>query len=195
MINDNTEIKVMNRVNGTVGYTIPDLNNLHRSFASGETKKVTMEELRKLSYIPGGDIILRDCLVIKDEEAVQELLGEVEPEYNYTEADIRELLANGTIEQFLDCLDYAPKGVIDLIKDLSVKTKLNDVAKRKAILDKTGFNVTNAIDAEETVEGLDDEAPKTERRAAPITTKTEPQETGRRTAAPGKYNIVSVAKK
>ena len=32
MIEKDTLIKVINRVNGTVGYTIPDLNNLHRSF-------------------------------------------------------------------------------------------------------------------------------------------------------------------
>ena len=147
MIEKDTLIKVINRVNGTVGYTIPDLNNLHRSFQANESKELTMEELRKLSYIPGGDVILRDCLVIENSEAVAVLWGEVEPEYNYTEAEIKELLEHGTLNQFLDALDFAPKGVIDLIKDYAVKLELNDVAKRKAILDKTGFNVTTAIES------------------------------------------------
>jgi hypothetical protein len=35
--------------------------------------------------------------------------------------------------------------VIDLIKTLSVRLPLNDVEKREAILEKTGFNVDNAI--------------------------------------------------
>ena len=89
MLNDKEIIKVRNRDNGTVGYTIPDLGNLHRNFQSGEVKKVTMEELRKLSYIPGGEAILRDYLVIEDNnEAIAELLGEVELEYTYTEEDV-----------------------------------------------------------------------------------------------------------
>ena len=54
MVDKNTIIKVTNRDNGSVGYTIPDMGNLHRSFQSGETKEITMEELRKLSYLPGG---------------------------------------------------------------------------------------------------------------------------------------------
>ena len=40
----NREIKLTNRDNGTVGYTIPDLN-LHRTFSGGETKTITFEEL------------------------------------------------------------------------------------------------------------------------------------------------------
>jgi len=45
----------------------------------------------------------------------------------------------------LDCLDFAPEGVRDLIKTFSVMLPLNDVAKREAILNKLGFNVDNAI--------------------------------------------------
>ena len=38
MLENNTLIKVINRDNGIVGYTIPDLNNLTRTFQKGETK-------------------------------------------------------------------------------------------------------------------------------------------------------------
>ena len=163
MIDKSTLIKVKNRDNGTVGYTIPDLGNLHRNFQVGETKEITMEELRKLSYIPGGNAILRDCLIIENREAVAELLGEVEPEYNYTEEEVKVLLTSGTYDQFMDALDFAPKGVIELIKDLAVKLKLNDVAKRQAILEKTGFNVTKAIEINAETEAVEEEDKKARR--------------------------------
>ena len=95
MLNDKEIINVRNRDNGSVGYTIPDLGNLHRNFQAGEVKKVTMEELRKLSYIPGGEVLLRDYLVIENNpEAIAELLGEVEIEYSYTEEDVKKLLSD-----------------------------------------------------------------------------------------------------
>ena len=49
MLENNKIIKVTNRFNGSVGYSIQDLNNLHRVFSPGETKEITMEELRKLA--------------------------------------------------------------------------------------------------------------------------------------------------
>ena len=54
-------------------------------------------------------------------------------------------MQTGSLDEFLDCLDFAPEGVKDLIKNLSVELPLNDVAKREAILNKLGFNVDNAI--------------------------------------------------
>jgi hypothetical protein len=116
-----TLIKVLNRDNGSVIYSIPEMNGLRRVFQSGETKEVTFEELEKLSYIPGGMELLRDNLVIKDnQEAINLLLGHVEPEYSYTKQDIVKLLKEGSLDEFLDCLDFAPEGVIDLIKNLAV---------------------------------------------------------------------------
>ena len=79
------------------------------------------------------------------------LLGKVEPEYDYTPTDIKNLLLNGSLDELLDCLDFAPEGVIEIVKDLAVELPLNDVAKREAILNKTGFNVTNAIEIKKEV--------------------------------------------
>jgi len=145
MIENNSMIKVTNRDNGHVGYTIPDLNNLTRTFTANETKEIPMIELRKLSYIPGGKALLRDYLVLDNKEAIQELLDQVEPEYYYTEKEVKNLLINGSLDALKDCLDYAPIGTIDLVKKLAVELPLNDVAKRKAILEMTGFSVDSAI--------------------------------------------------
>lgn len=189
MLEKNTIIKVMNRDNGTVGYTIPDLNNLHRNFQPKEEKEVTMEELRKLSYLPGGETIIRDCLIIENEEALKELLSDVEPEYFYTEEDIKTLLTSGTIDQFMDCLDFAPAGVIDLVKDLAVKMEINDIRKRQAILEKTGFNVDKAIQINK--ETSEEEMPvEKTRRAQPISANitNANTNTGRRTTPP-KYKV------
>ena len=179
---DKTElIKVTNKGRGITGYVIPDLGNLYREFMPGETKEITMEELRKLSYIPGGKAMLKNYLLIQNETAVKELLNEVQPEYYYTEADVKDLLLNGSLDALKDCLDYAPAGTLDLVKKLAVDLELNDVKKRDAIREMLGFNVTKAIELEkETSTEEDKPEVKPARRVAIKTTAT----TGRRTASP-----------
>lgn len=185
MLEKDTLIKVINRDNGTVGYTIPDLGNLHRNFQPREEKEATMDELRKLSYLPGGIVILKDCLIIKNKEALEELLPEVEPEYFYSEEDIKKLLLTGSLDQLMDCLDFAPIGVIDLVKELAVKLKINDISKREAIFEKTGFNVSKAIEINKETD--ENEIPKEKiRRATPVSSTS--TSTGRRTAPP-KYKV------
>lgn len=192
MIEKNTLIKVKNRDSGTVGYTIPELGNLHRSFSKGETKEITMDELRKLSYISGGKILLQNYLIVQNQDALKELLSDdVEPEYYYGEEEIKKLLLTGSNDQLLDCLEFAPEGVIGLVKDLAVSLKINDISKRNIILEKTGFNVTNAIAInEETLEGEGEEA-KSSRRSAPVTVEKSDEAPKRRVAAPQQYNVVS----
>ena len=192
MIEKDTLIKVKNRDNGTVGYTIPELGNLHRSFSKGETKEITMDELRKLSYISGGKLLLQDYLIVQNQDALRELLSDdVEPEYYYGEEEIKKLLLTGSNDQLLDCLEFAPEGVIGLVKDLAVSLKINDISKRNIILEKTGFNVTNAIAInEETIEDEGEEA-KSSRRSAPVTVEKSDEAPKRRVAAPQQYNVVS----
>ena len=141
----NTIIKICNRDDAAVFYDIPEMNGLHRVFQPNEVKEVTLGELIKLSYEPGGMDLLRNNFILNNKEAINMLLGKVEPEYDYTPTDIKNLLLNGSLDELLDCLDFAPEGVIEILKDLAVEIPLNDVAKREAILNKTGFNVTNAI--------------------------------------------------
>ena len=89
------------------------------------------------------------------------------------------------MDAFLDFLDFAPQGGIDIAKDMAVKLQINDINKREAIKNKTGFDVTKAIEFnKETAE----DAPQEEkvRRTTPITSAA--TETGRRTAPP-KYKV------
>lgn len=189
MLDKNEIVKITNRHDGRVGYSIPELGNLRRSFASGETKEVTMDELRKLSYLPGGQTLLDRYFVVGNEEAVTELVGEVEPEYYYTDEDVKNLLLTGSLDALKDCLDFAPKGVVELVKKYAVELKINDISKRKAIKDTTGFNVDMAVYInEETSEDKVEE--KKERRVT--TKKVETASTGRRTSAPtSRYKVVS----
>lgn len=40
---DNKQVKVINRTNSTVGYSIPDMQNLHRTYSGKEEKVITFE--------------------------------------------------------------------------------------------------------------------------------------------------------
>ena len=150
MINKDTLIKVVNKYNGTVGYNVPDLG-VQRNFYPNESKDITFDELEKLSFAPGGEAILKDFLEIQNKEAITKLFAtEPEPEYHYTKDDIKKLMQTGTLDQFLDCLDFAPQSVKEIIKDMAVELPLNDVEKRNAIQEKLGFDVNRAIEIKNT---------------------------------------------
>ena len=192
MLEKDTLIKVTNRDNGSVGYTIPDLNNLHRSFQSGETKEITMEELRKLSYITGGRYILENCLKIENKEAVAEILGDVEPEYNYSAKEVEEILLTGSLDNLEDTLNFGPDGVKELVKDLAVKLEIPDIRKRDMIFEKTGLNVTTAININHESQTEDNEEGKIQRKTTPITVSTDEAPVQRKTqpVTTGKYNKI-----
>lgn len=187
----NTLFNVKNRSAGMVVYKLPELG-VRREFAPGETKKISYDELEKLTYQSGGRTLMNKYLQInstQEKVSAVEVLDELnlkhEPEYFMNETQVTELLKNGSMDEFLDCLDFAPAGVIDLIKDIAVKLPLNDIEKRAAILKHTGFNVTAAIEhSKEDVEAAAAATP--ERRVKPTVT-----DTGRRTSGE-KYNITKI---
>ena len=141
----NNVYNVKNRSAGMVVYKIPE-DGIRREFAPGETKKISFKELEKLSYQSGGRALMTNFLQIYDEKVTQELNIHTENEYYMSEEQIKELLVSGSLAAFLDCLDYAPIGVIDLIKKFAVMLPLNDVEKRQALLAKTGFDVSKALE-------------------------------------------------
>lgn len=144
-MNDNKRMcQVKNRSASYVCYRIPE-DGIRREFAPGETRQVSFEELEKLSFQRGGREMMAQFLQIREEQAIEDFGIQTEPEYFMTEAEIIELLKNGTQDAFLDCLDFAPVGVIELVKAYAVSLPLENSAKREALKLKTGFDVEAAI--------------------------------------------------
>lgn len=183
-----TMYNVKNRSASMVVYRIPE-ENIRREFQPGETKKITHEELEKLSYRRGGRELMANFLQIQSVEGVKELGIHTEPEYNMSEQDVVELLAKGSLDAFLDALDFAPMGIIDLIKQYAISLPLNDIQKRKALMDKTGFDVTKALEMERQ-EKMDEE-PNVAAAAAPERrVKVTEESQGRRTTGSA-YKVVN----
>lgn len=186
MINQDTKYNVKNRSSSVVVYRIPE-SNLRREFAPGETKQIPFSELEKLTYQQGGREMLEQFLQIGDEVVTSNLNVHREVEYDMSEAQVAALLKTGSLDAFLDALDFAPIGVVDLIKTLAIQLPLTDLNKRKALKEKTGFDVDKAlahIEEEKAEESEGEITPIKERRV-----KTEPAAEGRRTSS--NYKVVS----
>ena len=141
MINEKAIYSVKNRSASTVIYSIPEMNNLRREFRPGEIKSVTGSELIQLSYRPGGRRIIENYLLINNEEVLDGLNMEVEPEYKLDEAGVVKLLKDGSEDQLIDCLNFAPEGVKVLVKAVAFAMPLNDLNKCKIIKDMLGYDV------------------------------------------------------
>lgn len=177
--------QVKNRSSSTAVYKIPE-EGIRREFAPGEIKRITYGELVKLTYQPGGQTLLNSFLQVISEPEVRDDLGiHVEPEYDYSEAQIKDLILNGSRDAFLDCLDFAPVGVIDLVKQFSVSLPITDTIKIQALKEKTGFDAIAAI-ANATTSVATEKAEGATRRVAPAAVESKPE---RRTES--KYTIIS----
>ena len=189
MIRSEDMFNVKNRSTSVVVYRIPE-SNLRREWAPGEVKRIPFGELEKLTYQPGGRELIANFLQIMENEVTDDLNVHREPEYNMSEEQVRDLILNGSIDAFLDALDFAPLGVIDLIKTMSVQLPITDMVKREALKAKTGFDVDKAIE--------NDRASKEDNKKETITDKpverrvTESTPTGRRTSG-NAYKVVKQA--
>ena len=190
-MDNNAMYTVRNRSTSMVVYRIPE-KGIRREFAPGETKKISYQELLDLSYQAGGRELMVNFLQIQAPEVTKELNIHTEIEYNYSEADVKNLIMNGSLDAFLDCLDFAPVGVIDLVKTFAVSLPMTDYDKRKALKDKTGFDVDKALanleaeKAEELDNKLDPaDIPSTGRR---VKVESTPEAPARRT---GGYKVIN----
>lgn len=189
MIRSEDMFNVKNRSTSVVVYRIPE-SNLRREWAPGEVKRIPFGELEKLTYQPGGRELIANFLQIMENEVTDDLNVHREPEYNMSEEQVRDLILNGSIDAFLDALDFAPLGVIDLIKTMSVQLPITDMAKREALKAKTGFDVDKAIE--------NDRASKEDNKKETIADKpaerrvTESTSAGRRTSG-NAYKVVKQA--
>lgn len=194
-MDNKTMITVRNRSNSIVVYNVDDLR-VRREFMPGAAKQVPLEEIYALSQQAGGPEIIANYLYIENPAAVEEMSMNVEPEYYLDDKGVIDLLKNGSVDALLDCLDFAPAGVLDLVQKYSLELPLTDTRKIKAIKEKTGFDVALALKhkeelaaeeaaaKEQTESGMNVE--KTPgRRVQPATAK---ETSGRRTTP--KYNVV-----
>lgn len=163
-------MKIKNRSASVVGYTIPDLN-IRRRFAPGEVKDISKEEIEKLLYQPGGKELFMDDLQASAADMEALGFGEQEPEYFYSEEDVKRVMTTGSLDEFLDFLDFTPTGGIDLVKDLAVKLPLTDMNKIEALKKATGFDAGKAIAHNKAVEKEltgDTVVAETRKRRAPV---------------------------
>lgn len=177
------KVMVINRAGCTVFYELPELraSRVFRPYGKvGDRMEIYPSELQSLAYTPGGKKLLDNYLVVESED-VRDVIGIVaEPEYFYSESEIIELLKNGTMDQLLDCLDYAPAGVLDLVKKYAIDIRLDSSEKRRAISERLSINldamIKNDIIVKEAskTEGASKEVDKDnsrKRRSEPVSTK------------------------
>ena len=137
-------MRVKNRSVSVVGYTIPDLN-IRRRFVPGEIKEISNEELDKLLYQPGGHYLLANFLQVQKDDAKKINMIKPEREYFFSEDQVKDLILTGSLDAFKDALDFAPQGIIDLIKHYAVTLPMNDIAKIDALKKTTGFDASKAL--------------------------------------------------
>lgn len=176
MTNLERKVKVTSRTIGSLSYQIDPSKPMRTWNKAGDYLNITIAELLELRTIGGGEYTLREYLLIEDEEALKLVFDEqdVEPEYKYGIAEVDFLLYESELEQFLDALDYAPKGVLDLIL-VKAKEKLpNTTAKISAINDKFSVDINKSFDLlkKDGSEEEEKESATPARRAAPIKTET-----------------------
>ena len=170
---------VKNRSASTVVLRITDMG-IRREIAPGETIKMSFEELEKITYQAGGRELMANFLQVMEDEVNDELNVPREAEYYMNEKQIIDLLKSGSLDAFEDCLDFAPIGVIDLVKQFAVQLPLTDTRKIAVLREKTGFDVEKAIDNAKQDSDSENTTVKEEVSTAP---------TGRRTNT--NYKIVS----
>ena len=189
----NKKVQVRNRSNRVVIYHVDDMH-VRREFAPGETKMIPVEELMALSQKAGGAYIIRNSLFIQDAPTVKEMPMKVEPEYYLDDKGVIDLLKNGSVDALLDCLDFAPNGVIDLVQKYALELPLTDTRKIKAIKNKIGFDVALALKhkeelaaeaAEAAANGETESGMRVTARRVPISIA---EDAGRRTTP--RYNVV-----
>lgn len=167
LIKDNTLVSVTNMMDHSVAYKLD--NGVRRHFAPHATIKVKAEELRNLSYQPGGVDLLTNFLQVKNKNLAREFgVSDETVEYNWTEQDVINALTTEPIDVLLDALDFGPEGIIQQLQTKAVELEIPDMDKREAIMKKTGFDISSMIKNKHAYDNEDES--KEEKK--PITRRT-----------------------
>lgn len=180
-----SKIKVTNRSNGTVILKVQD-RHFRAELNPKETRVLNYGDILDVAAQPGGRNLIYNFLLIQDAEALRQGLNvKEEPEYWLTEEKIPSWMNTCSLDEFKDALQFAPQGVLDLIKKYAVSQPLNDMAKRIAIKDALQFDVTLAITNNEK-SGEDEavNAPSARRRSASVSYEVPGEEAASTEPAP-----------
>lgn len=185
-LTDATLIEVRNLMGCTVGFKDEDTRR-RIVFNPYEVKKLPYDMLRRLNYSHGGNKLLNEYLCVKNAKVAREFgvtQDLLEHEYNWTEKDVLKLLATGSLDELRDALDFAPEGIRTMIVDKAVETKVNSVAKRQIIQEKTGMDINAKIRLQEELAAAEKKEGKEEVPITPTARRADKKETenvGRRT--------------
>lgn len=179
-------LNVTNRSSHSVSYPVPESDNKRwRDFAPNETKKISYGEIEAAVQQPGCNLLFYKYLLITDPDAAEEVMNQKpEPEYFMTAEQVKAWLPTCSLDQFLDALDFAPEGVLTLIKKYAVELPINDMNKANAIKEKLKFDVLKAIELDKASKEEDEpqQEEKKVRRAAAPSTEEPAKPAGRRIA-------------
>lgn len=141
------KVKIRNRSDSFVGYAVPDMN-LSRTFAPNEEKAVDALEIEKLAYQAGGQELIDGYFIIDNESLAASISPHYanEPEYRYTTDDVKRLIKEASIDEFLDALDFAPAGTIETIKSMCATLPVTDTLKIDAIKKRYGIDLSKIIE-------------------------------------------------
>ena len=180
-----SKIKVTNRSNGTVILKVRD-RHFRAELNPKETRVLNYGDILDVAAQPGGRNLIYNFLLIQDAEALRQGLNvKEEPEYWLTEEKIPSWMNTCSLDEFKDALQFAPQGVLDLIKKYAVSQPLNDMAKRIAIKDALQFDVTLAItNNEKSGEDEAANAPSARRRSASVSYEVPGEEAASTEPAP-----------
>lgn len=130
-------------------------------FGPQQTKTITAGELRSMAYVPGVITMLYDGkLRLQNKELCEEFNIPTDiPEYDMTMDEVDDMLLNKDKDYLLDALDFAPEGILELIKSRAIELKIPDILKRKYISDALGCDIDNMIRTAERFEAASSEAP------------------------------------
>lgn len=143
-------MRIKNRSAHRIIYSIP--NGVRRVFNAGESLDIPIEEIEQLTYQSGGKALIKKYLLIPAEGRKALGWGQVQPEYDYTEEQIKNVLISGSLDEFLDMLDFAPEGVITIAKQQAINLPLTDMNKMEAFREKFGYDIATAIKHKKAVE-------------------------------------------
>jgi len=137
-------MKVTNRSAGDVGYSLPELG-VRRSFNRGDWKEISQEEIFALSQAKGGLSLIKNYLLLDDKEYVKKEIWHDAPiEYFWGLEDVKKCVLEDSKDLFAETLDYAPEGVVDLIKEYAWRLPMTDLNKIQILKEKTGFDAQMA---------------------------------------------------